>query len=203
MLPELLECRQFVNSDEFAKALNPFDPSKVKVRASRFMLKKIQYLLERGETFAIETTLATRSLLKTIKKARSNGYSVTILYFWLNSPEMAIERVASRVAAGGHDIPEETIRRRYQVGASYFINTYAPESDRWILADNSYPPFKVIAEGSFVPREDLIFNEDGSIQTATTRIERKIIRDPETFETFLTLARQTDLENIAIKDDND
>ena len=73
---------------------------------------------------------------------------MTVLYFWLNSPELAIERVKARVAAGGHNIPEETIRRRYNVGLSYFFNDYAPACERWILADNSQIPFRVIAEGS-------------------------------------------------------
>ena len=104
LLPDLLECRQFVNSDEFAKSLSPFDPSAASVTANRYMLLKINYLLGRFEDFAIETTLATRSLLKIIKQAQSVGYEVQILYFWLSSPEIAIQRVRDRVVAGGHNI---------------------------------------------------------------------------------------------------
>lgn len=148
LLPEMLECREFVNSDEFAKALSPFNPEKASVRASRFMLMRIQYLLENRKDFGIETTLATRSLLKTIKRAQEEGYSVTLLYFWLNSPDLAVKRVAARVAAGGHNIPEETIRRRYSVGIKYFFEDYAPIVDRWILADNSQTPFRVVADGT-------------------------------------------------------
>ena len=148
MLPEMLECSEFVNSDEFAKGLSPFDPSKASIQASRYMLMKIRYLLKRKQDFAIETTLATRTLLNIAKMAQSEGYTVTLLYFWLKTPEMAIERVKARVATGGHDIPEETIRRRYQVGINYFFNYYAPICERWILADNSQIPFRVIAEGS-------------------------------------------------------
>lgn len=185
LLPDLFDCRQFVNSDEFAKALSPFDPSKVKVKASRYMLMKIQYLLERKETFAIETTLATRSLLKTIAKAREAGYHITVLYFWLNSPDMAVNRVAARVAAGGHDIPEETIRRRYEVGIRYFIEDYAPACDRWILADNSVPPFKVVAEGTNIPREDLQFNEDGSISSSMTVTSSINVKDRRCYRTIL------------------
>ena len=92
--------------------------------------------------------MATRTLLKTVRMAQNAGYTVTLLYFWLNTPELAIERVRARVEAGGHDIPEETIRRRYNVGIYYFFNTYAPVCERWILADNSQIPFRVIAEGS-------------------------------------------------------
>ena len=148
MLPEMLECSEFVNSDEFAKGLSPFNPEKASIQASRYMILKVRYLLQRQLDFGIETTLATRTLLKTVRLAQAAGYSVTLLYFWLNSPELAIERVAARVETGGHNIPEDTIRRRYRVGLDYFFHDYAPLCDRWILADNSQIPFRVIAEGS-------------------------------------------------------
>ncbi len=148
LLPELLDCSEFVNSDEFAKHLSPFAPEGAAITASRLMLKKVQYLFERREDFCIETTLATRSLLKMVRTAQQHGYHVTVLYFWLNTPELAIERVAARVRAGGHDIPEETIRRRYIVGLGYLFHDYMKECDKWILADNSNPPFEIIAEGT-------------------------------------------------------
>lgn len=148
LLPEMLDCKEFVNSDEFAKGLSPFDPSKASIQASRYMIMKIRYLLRKQQDFAIETTLATRTLLKTVRMAQSAGYTVTVLYFWLNSPELAVERVRARVEAGGHNIPEDTIRRRYNIGIYYFFNLYAPICERWILADNSQIPFRVVAEGS-------------------------------------------------------
>ncbi len=148
LLPDLLDCREFVNSDEFAKSLSPFDPSAASITASRYMLMKINYLLGRYEDFSIETTLATRSLVKIISEAHSVGYEVTILYFWLNSPELAIQRVRDRVAAGGHNIPDAVVRRRYTMGLQYFFDTYRPICDRWILADNSKSNFTVVAEGS-------------------------------------------------------
>ena len=147
LLPEMLECSQYVNSDEFAKGLAPFDPESAAVQASRLMLMRIRYLLKRKEDFGIETTLATRSLLKMISAAQSENYTVTLMYFWLNSPDLAVARVKARVAAGGHNIPEETVRRRYRMGLGYFFRDYAPLCDRWILADNSQVPFRVIAEG--------------------------------------------------------
>lgn len=170
LLPEMLECREFVNSDEFAKSLSPFDPSLASIQASRYMLLKVRYLLKRNEDFAVETTLATRTLLKIVKTAQAAGYTVTLLYFWLNSPELAIQRVKARVEAGGHNIPEETIVRRYHVGIDYFFNIYAPISERWILADNSQIPFRVIAEGS---KNDVIN-----------------IRDEETYKTIRDIADQ-------------
>jgi predicted ABC-type ATPase len=148
LLPEMLECNQFVNSDEFAKSLSPFNPSEASVTASRYMLQKIYYLLENNMDFCVETTLATRSLMGIIHDAKSRGYTVCILYFWLKSPEMAIARVKDRVAAGGHNIPENVVRRRYYMGLTYFFETYAPVCDRWILADNSNTPFTVVAEGN-------------------------------------------------------
>ena len=148
LLPEMLECSEFVNSDEFAKGLSPFNPETAAIKASRFVIMKIRHLISRQMDFAVETTLATRTLLKTVKMAQSNGYTVTLLYFWLNTPELAIQRVKARVEAGGHNIPEETIRRRYRVGIQYFFNDYSPVCERWILADNSQIPFRVVAEGS-------------------------------------------------------
>ena len=148
LLPEMLECSQFVNSDEFAKGLSPFNPEGVSVQASRFMLMKIRYLFARKEDFGIETTLATRSLLKMVTRAQEEGYFVTVLYFWLNSPELAIRRVKARVEAGGHNIPDEVVRRRYVMGLKYFFEDYRDQSDHWILADNSKSPFVVVAEGN-------------------------------------------------------
>lgn len=177
MLPEMLECSEFVNSDEFAKGLSPFNPEKASIQASRYMILKVRYLLKRQMDFGIETTLATRTLLKTVRLAQQEGYTVTLLYFWLNSPELAIERVAARVGTGGHDIPEETIRRRYKVGIDYFFHDYAPICERWILADNSQIPFRVIAEGS----KDEVIN----------------IKDEATYEKIRTMAVERHLEVIA------
>ena len=148
LLPDLLNCREFVNSDEFAKSFSPFDPGAASVTASRYMLMKINYLLERRSDFAVETTLATRSLLKIVQQAQSQGYEVTVLYLWLNSPELAIQRVHSRVESGGHNIPDAVVRRRHVMGLQYLFDAYIPVIDRWVLADNSKPPFQVVAEGT-------------------------------------------------------
>ncbi len=183
LLPEMLECRQFVNSDEFAKALAPFNPGAASVRAGRYMLMKVHYLLQKGETFSIETTLATRSLLKIIERAQRLGYDVTILYFWLSSPQKAIERVAERVRNGGHDIPSEVIKRRYYMGLDYLINHYIPVCDHWIIADNSEPPFRVIAQGN--------------------KGEQDIIKDTATYNIIMTItqsAKKLSDENSSISE---
>lgn len=148
LLPEMLGCSQFVNSDEFAKSLSPFKPEEASVAASRYMLMKMRYLLERKADFCIETTLATRFLVKMVKDAQAQGYYVTILYFWLNSPDLAVARVKARVEAGGHNIKEATIRRRYDMGLHYLFRDFMPVCDKWILADNSVIPFTIVAEGS-------------------------------------------------------
>jgi len=148
LLPELLDCSEFVNSDEFAKSLAPFHPETAYITASRYMLKKLRYLFIRREDFCIETTLATRSLLKTVRMAQDQGYFVTVVYLWLRSPEIAIKRVAARVEAGGHDVAPDVIRRRYYTGLEYFFDLYSPVCDKWMLVDNSDKEFRIIAEGS-------------------------------------------------------
>ena len=166
LLPDLLNCREFVNSDEFAKSFSPFDPGAASVTTSRYMLMKINYLLERKADFAIETTLATRSLLQIVRQAQQQNYETTVLYFWLNSPELAIERVRDRVESGGHHIPDAVIRRRYVMGLQYLFDVYIPVIDRWILADNSKPPFSVVAEGS----KDVIYIKDNEKYQLIQRI---------------------------------
>lgn len=148
LLPEILDCREFVNSDEFAKSLSPFDPSAASITASRYMLMKINYLLDRYEDFSVETTLATRTLVGIIQRAKERGYTVTILYFWLDSPDLAIKRVRSRVQAGGHHIDDEVVRRRYVMGLRYLFDTYLKICDEWIIGDNSKQPFTIVAQGS-------------------------------------------------------
>ena len=148
LLPELLDCSEFVNSDEFAKSLAPFHPESAYVTASRYMLKKLQYLFSRREDFCIETTLATRSLIKMVRRAQDQGYFVTVVYLWLRSPEIAIQRVAARVEAGGHDVPPDVIRRRYYTGLQYFFDIYSPVCDKWMLVDNSDTEFNIVAEGT-------------------------------------------------------
>lgn len=147
VLPEMLGCREFVNADEIARGLSPFQPEKVAVEAGRIMLQRIDELLRKNEDFAIETTLATRSYAQTIRKAREGGYNVTLVYFWLASPELAIQRVKNRVAEGGHNIPEDIIRRRYKKGVKNLFELFIPICDYWIIIDNSQTPYNIVAEG--------------------------------------------------------
>ena len=147
ILPEMLDCKEFVNADEIAKGLSPFQPESVSFQAGRIMIERIEELLNSGVDFAFETTLTTLSYLNTIRVAKEKGYSVTLLYFWLNDVDLAIERVKTRVIEGGHNIPEETIRRRYFRGAYNLTNKFAVLCDYWIVINNSSRPFIFVAEG--------------------------------------------------------
>ena len=147
VLPKILQCKEFVNADEIARGLSPFNPESVAIEAGRLMLKRISDLLQRNESFSIETTLSTRSYFRLVEKAHSQGYDVTLLYFWLKSPQQAIERVTERVSKGGHDIPKDIIVRRYWEGLDNLFNIYMPIVDTWILVNNSETPRSIVATG--------------------------------------------------------
>lgn len=147
VLPEMLNCKEFVNADEIAKGLSPFNADAVAVEAGRLMLSRIAMLLEKGETFSIETTLATRSYLNLVKKAQSQGYSVTLLFFWIDSPALAKNRVAQRVREGGHSIPSDVIERRYFNGLKNLFEIFMPIVDDWCLYDNNSTLAQLVATG--------------------------------------------------------
>ena len=148
VLPETLECHEFVNCDEIAKGLNPLNPDSAKVTAARLMLARIKKLISIDADFAIETTLATKSYHALVKHAQEKGYNIKLLYFWLQSPELALQRVAERVKNGGHNVEEHIIRRRYSAGIRNLFKLYLPVVDYFILIDNSIMPREVISEGN-------------------------------------------------------
>ncbi|MBQ6651768.1 MAG: zeta toxin family protein [Prevotella sp.] len=159
VLPEILNCREFVNADEIARGLSPFNPESMAIEAGRLMLKRIEELLSRDETFSIETTLAAKSYLNLVHRARSKGYRVNIVFFWLRTPELAILRVAERVQHGGHNIPEDIIRRRYVAGITNLFRLFMSEVDYWSIYDNSEQPRIKIASGS-KGKEIEVFNKE-------------------------------------------
>ena len=159
VLPEMLDCREFVNADEIARGISPFQADKAAIDAGRLMLQRIKELIKHKSEFAFETTLSTRSYINTITTAKENGFFVTLVYFWLNSPDLAIERVKTRVQEGGHNIPIDTIKRRYLSGIKNLFNLYIPISDYWMIIDNSENPFNFIAEGN-LNKEKQIHNND-------------------------------------------
>jgi len=146
ILPEILDCDEFVNADEIAKGLSPFRPEKAGIQAGRLMLQRIKSLITKGQDFAFETTLATKSYKNFVTDAQANGYSVTLIFFYLNSQDLAVKRVETRVKEGGHDIPENVIRRRYENGLNNFFNIYSSIVDEWMFIENSGEPYKLIAQ---------------------------------------------------------
>ncbi|MBO7496570.1 MAG: zeta toxin family protein [Salinivirgaceae bacterium] len=146
ILPEILNCKEFVNADEIARGISPFNPESVAVEAGRLMLQRIEFLLNGDSSFAIETTLATRSYSNLVQRAHQCGFFVQLLFFWLPSPEYAIERVAQRVREGGHNIPNDVIVRRYFAGIRNLFDIYMPIVDSWMIVDNSVNPRFTIAE---------------------------------------------------------
>ena len=159
ILPEVLNCKEFINADEIAKGLSPFQPESVAMQASRIMLARMDELLQKGETFAFETTLATKSYKQKIEWAQANGYKVTLLFFWLDSPNMAKKRVAQRVAEGGHNIPSETIERRYYNGIANLFTIYIDMVDICYIFDNSEGERTPIAK-KYKGGKEIIYNTD-------------------------------------------
>lgn len=137
ILPDILDCKEFVNADEIARGLSPFQPNKVSFEAGRIMLNRIEELFRDNQSFAFETTLATKCYKNKIIEAKKNGYEVTMLFFWLNNIDLAIERVATRVQEGGHNIPTDVIIRRYKRGICNLFDIYMPIVDEYMIIDNS------------------------------------------------------------------
>lgn len=146
LLPEMLQCYEYVNADAVAAALSPFNPDNVAMRAGRLMLERVQYLAEQQVNFAFETTLASRTFINFLTKCRENGYQINIVYLWLQTPEIAITRVKDRVEHGGHDIPNDVIVRRYYRSIKNFLTYYADIVDNWFLFDNSGKHSDLVAE---------------------------------------------------------
>lgn len=159
VLPEILDCSEFVNADEIARGLSPFNPNSVAIDAGKLMLQRIENLLRCNETFSIETTLATRSYVNLVKRAQEKGYRVCLLFFWLNSPELAMKRVAERVRKGGHDIPQDIIKRRYTLGIKNLFKLFIPIVDYWTIYDNSGINRTKIASGQS-NHSSIIYNRE-------------------------------------------
>lgn len=156
ILPEVLDCKEFVNADEIAKGLSPFQPEKVAFEAGRIMLHRINELLESEEVFAFETTLATKSYKSKITLAQEKGYKVILLFFWLQDVELAIERVKTRVIEGGHNIEKTVIKRRYINGIKNLFNIYLPMVDEVMIFDNSFGKPELLAEKMLESEIDII-----------------------------------------------
>ena len=136
-LPQEAECLRFMNVDLIAEGLSPFNPDVAAFQAGRLMVQEMVTLVRRRESFAFETTLSGLRYARLIPQWRKKGYFIKLIFLKLPNPEMAIARVAARVAQGGHNVAENVIRRRFKAGWRNFQGTYQPLVDSWILYDNA------------------------------------------------------------------
>jgi predicted ABC-type ATPase len=128
---------EFVNADAIALGLSAFRPESVALAAGRIMLGRIRQLAQTGADFAFETTLAGRNYAPRIERLRASGYRAHLVFLSLPSPDLAIARVAERVRLGGHDVPEDVIRRRFAAGLRNFFAIYQEVVDSWQIYDNA------------------------------------------------------------------
>lgn len=148
LLKGTLGVTEFVNADVIAQGLSAFQPESAAFHAGRVMLERLHYLANERVDFAFETTLASRSFAPWIAKLKQSGYTFHLVFLWLPSADFAVARVAERVRMGGHDVPEEIIRRRYNKGIENFFRLYRPLSVTWRLYDNSEPSWpRIVADG--------------------------------------------------------
>ena len=143
-LPSYVHCREFLNADLLAAGISPFDPDMAAIAAGRVLLARMKELIRHGKDFGFETTLAGKTYLSILCNMKEQGYRLHLFYLWLPTAELAVSRVAHRVAHGGHNIPEDVIRRRFNAGSTNLLDAYLPLFDTWLLFDSSkLPPHKI------------------------------------------------------------
>ncbi len=146
-ISETLGLAEFVNADFIAKGLSGFEPDRSALAAGRIMLARLRELAAARSDFAFETTMASRTFAPWLAELTASGYEFHLAFVWLNSPELAIRRVNRRVREGGHYVPPDTVRRRYQHGIANFVRLYLPLATRWRVYDNSGPEGRIVASG--------------------------------------------------------
>ncbi len=140
-LPDFVDCREFLNADLIAAGLSPFAPESQSIHAGKLMLLRIKELKEKRVNFGFETTLSGRSYFKLLQGMKTDGYRIELFFLWIPSEEIAVNRVANRVRQGGHHIPEQVIRRRYQSGILNLLNLYHSLLDScWLYDASTLPP---------------------------------------------------------------
>ena len=155
LLPGVFKTAEFVNADEIARGLSPFNVEGVAFQAGRIMLQRISQLIKEEKSFAFETTLSGLTYLQLVKDAKETGYEIIFLFVYLNSVELAKDRVAIRVSKGGHSIPSDVIERRYFKGLKNFSN-FAEEATDWYVYDNSGTEYVLVAKS--VDKKQEVFN---------------------------------------------
>ena len=147
-LPEFFNIERFINADEIAREIAPESPELVAFAAGRNMLTQVRQLIGEGKDFAFETTLSSRSFASLCEDAKAAGYLIYLIFYWLESPAMALDRVRSRVAHGGHHVPDDVVVRRYYGGLKNLLNLYRRIVDYWLVFDSSGKPPEIIVRGS-------------------------------------------------------
>ena len=164
ILPEILDCKIFVNADEIAKGLSPFDVESVAFESGRIMLERIDNLISENKSFSIETTLSSKSYKNIFANAINKGYTIKLLFFWLHNESLAIKRVKTRVKEGGHNITEIVIKRRYQRGIDNLFKIYLPLLSEIMIFDNSNDTIELVATGNFGIQNITNYNKWEEIQ---------------------------------------
>jgi predicted ABC-type ATPase len=167
-LPSYVHCREFLNADLLAAGISPFDPDTAAIAAGRVLLARMKELARQGKTFGFETTLAGKTYLSILRSMKERGYRLHLFYLWLPNVELAIARVTHRVQQGGHSIPEDVIRRRFDVGHRNLIESYMPLFDAWLLFDSS----------TVHPRK-IACRDGGNIDVLDADVYERIIRAPQ------------------------
>ena len=144
-LPQYVGCLEFVNADFISAGLSPFAPERAAVRGGKIMLEQIHSFIDRNYDFGFESTLAGKTYVKLFRELKSKGYCIHVFFLWVSSVELALERIAKRVAMGGHNVPEAVVRRQFERGLSNFFQLYRPLADSWIIFDNSTDTPEAIA----------------------------------------------------------
>ena len=146
-LPEYARCEHFVNADLIAKGLSPFSPGTAAITAGKLVLEQIHQFANRGLDFAFETTLSGKLYVNLFKSFKKKGYKIHLFFLWIPEAELAISRIKSRVAQGGHDVPVQDVLRRFDRSMTNFFTLYQPLADSWMLFDNAGVIPVLIAQG--------------------------------------------------------
>jgi predicted ABC-type ATPase len=154
LLP-MLGLMRFLNADEIARGLSPLDPNLCAFKAGRILLNEAKELIATGSSFALESTLSGKTYVRLIQEAKAKGYRILLHYILIGSGSQAVERLALRVKLGGHHVPEEDVRRRFERSREHFLRDYVPLADEWVLWDNHSPPHQRLADSATHTLEEL------------------------------------------------
>jgi predicted ABC-type ATPase len=149
---------EYVNADDIAFHLSPEQPEKFQIQAGRLFFRKVSALIEQEKEMLIETTLSGRGFRRIMKQLRQTGYAITIIFIFLETPDICIVRVKERVRNGGHDVPQSDIIRRFHRSKENFWHIYKDEADFWYLFYNSGEYFQEVAVGEGI--DYIVNNED-------------------------------------------